>query len=389
MFPETFSVGSLSDEDLKEFQSPTLEDTASLEKEEKATTKEEKVEKEEKVVENKKTVGSLEEEFITEKENTPDEVEEEIVSTDTKEKKPAKSSKEEIALDFNAVYQKYVKKGTWVPVTDENGNEVEVNDEETFIKLMDWQTQNAADNALKERESEFGDQYQTLVTHLKNGGKVEDLASNYQQEREYDSYDLDNTEDAESVIKAHCEAMEWSAKRTKSYIDSLKDQGDEAFKEVAEESKAALVKAVKEEREQIVAEQEVQAKRIADYQKAYNTKLRESIHSQEIPEREKKDLEKFYYDLKNPVQGGKASDFYLKFEEIKQDPAKWMKLVQVVKDFENFEKKSTTEKEVKTKLFKLVREGESLSKKDSQTPEAVKTDRKQAPTTFKRLYNQV
>lgn len=379
------NVSSLSEEDLKEFE-VSVEDTGAVEKQETPEKETEQKEKEDNPSKPFSTIkpGTLDEDFLKE--------EEEPTTSKEKEPKTPKSSKKEEKsnlpdLDYNAVYKRNVEKGLWVSVTDEEGNEVEIEDEETFQKLMDWQTQNAAELVLKEREQEFGEQYQTLVRHLKNGGTIDQLAQTYEQEKDIESYDTDNIEDAESIIEAYYDSLDWDKSDIKDQIEAQKDKGEDSFKAFAAKRKADLVKSISSERQQIIEQQEIHAKRLKDSQEKYNKEFKAAIHTQEVPEREKKELEKFYYDYKHQLQNGKASDFYVKFEEIKQDPAKWLKMVQFVKDFDQFEKKSTTEKKVKTSIFKTFREGEVITKKDTQTPEAVKTDKAKAPTTFKRMFS--
>lgn len=377
-------ISSLSPEDLQEFD-VNVDDVG--------TKKEEEVVEGKAIDTTKKTtdISSLGEDFIKEVEDAKEEDEEEDKApkkeVEDKIAEPKKSSKKEseVEVDFNAVYQKYVKKGLWVPVTDEDGNEVQIDDEATFEKLMDWQVQNAADLTLKEREQEFGEQYQTLVTHLKNGGKIEDLSSIYEQEKNIDDIDVSEDSGAEEVIQSYYESLGWDKQEIKDQIETLKDKGSDYFSSFAEKRKKDLKKYFDEEKQEIVTRQEEYNKRIKDYQEKYNKDLKKLIHSQETPEREKKELEKFYYDFKNNIGGKKSSDFHLKFEEVKQDPAKWLKLIQFVKDIDSFEKREKAAEKITASIFKKVRTGESI--KDSETPEAVEKKKPQAPTTFKRMFN--
>lgn len=375
-------ISSLSPEDLQEFD-VNVDDVG---------TKEE-VEEGKAIDTTKKTtdISSLGEDFIKEVEDAKEEDGEGDKATkkevEDKVAEPKKSSKKEseVEVDFNAVYQKYVKKGLWVPVTDEDGNEVQIDDEATFEKLMDWQVQNAAYLTLKEREQEFGEQYQTLVTHLKNGGKIEDLSSIYEQEKNIDDIDVSEDSGAEEVIQSYYESLGWDKQEIKDQIETLKDKGSDYFSSFAEKRKKDLKKYFDEEKQEIVTRQEEYNKRIKDYQEKYNKDLKKLIHSQEAPEREKKELEKFYYDFKNNIGGKKSSDFHLKFEEVKQDPAKWLKLIQFVKDIDSFEKREKAAEKITASIFKKVRTGESI--KDSETPETVEKKKPQAPTTFKRMFN--
>lgn len=376
---DTMQLSSLSDEDLKEFE-PTLEE--GIQKEEKPEDK--KFED----TNDKLEPGSLDEDFL----NQEEEEEDKALEKEEKEEKPAtpkkeikKSDKQQVDLDFNAVYQKYVKQGTWVAVTDDEGNEVEINDEETFVKLMDWQVQNAADLALREREQEYGEQYQSFVHYLKSGGRIEDLANSFAQEKEIDEIDAKDLDGAEQIIEAYYESLGWDKQEIKDQIETLRDKGNDSFTTFAEKRKIELKKSIDSERQELIAKQEVEARRVKAYQEKYAKELKQAIHSQSIPEREKKELEKFYYEYKNPVRGGKASDFYIKFEETKQDPAKWLKVVQFIKDIDSFEKKNETKKQVVNSIFKSVRTGENI--KDSQSPEAVKEEKSKAPTTFRRMFS--
>lgn len=377
-------ISSLSPEDLQEFD-VNVDDVG--------TKKEEEIVEDGKTIDStKKTteISSLGEDFIQEVEEAKEEDKEENKASKKEVEKtlePKKSSKKEaeVEIDFNAVYQKYVKKGLWVPVTDEDGNEVQIEDESTFEKLMDWQVQNAAELTLKEREQEFGEQYQTLVTHLKNGGKIEDLSSIYEQEKNIDDIDVSEENGAEEVIQSYYESLGWDKQEIKDQIETLKDKGSDYFSSFAEKRKKDLKKYFDEEKQEIVSRQEEYNKRIKDYQETYNKNLKKLIHSQETPEREKKELEKFYYDFKNNIGGRKSSDFHLKFEEVKQDPAKWLKLIQFVKDIDSFEKREKAAEKITASIFKKVRTGESI--KDSETPEATEKKKPQAPTTFKRMFN--
>ena len=98
-------------------------------------------------------------------------------------------------------------------------------------------------------------------------------------------------------------------------------------------------------------------------------------------------MEKFYFDYKHPIgENQVASDFYVKYQEIQSDPSKFYKLVKFIKNIDSFEDKKKVETDTKKKAFELVRSGELLIKKDSQSPEQVKST-KSAPTTFKKLFS--
>jgi len=94
---------------------------------------------------------------------------------------------------------------------------------------------------------------------------------------------------------------------------------------------------------------------------------------------EKKELDKFLFDYKHVDQetGLKTSDFGMKWKEVMTDPVKYHKFVKFMKNFDNFEEKSKTEKEVKGKIHSFLRTGQQdLGKNTStQTPELQKINR--------------
>ena len=104
-------------------------------------------------------------------------------------------------------------------------------------------------------------------------------------------------------------------------------------------------------------------------------------------DREKKEMEKFYFEYKHPIGPNQvASDFYVKYQEIQSDPSKFYKLVKFIKNIDSFEDRKKVETDTKRKTFDLVRSGEALIKKDSYSPNEVKSTKK-APTTFKKLFS--
>jgi hypothetical protein len=382
-----FNVSSLSDEDLKELE---VDEPAPGAVEE--TTEKDK--KTEPPVAPVIEVGAFEPEEDESEEDSSKgskgKVKEENTEDSPVESKSKAKAEEVDSIDYNNYYKLLVNKGVWteVELQNEEGEEVQL-DEESFNVLAERQAEWKAQAILEEREAQFGKQYKELVEHLSRGGRVEDLANTYEQEKELDDLDTSNLDEAEAIIEAYYENLGWDKSEIKDQIDTLKDKGDENFRTFAEKRKGDLKKSLDVEREQIKAVQHERASRIKASNEKYIKDFRASIHNQDVPEREKKEIEKFYFEHKHQLQNGKASDFYVKFEEIKQDPTKWLKLVSFVKDFEKFEKTDVTEKKVKKDVFKLIRTGESLSKKVSEDPQRGKEEKRQAPTIFKKLYNSV
>lgn len=314
--------------------------------------------------------------------------EETDTNTETKSKKEEASTKEEGILDRSQYYKLLVQSGEWSPIADADGNPIEdlELDDEGFQELAIKQAQWKAEEVIQEREREFGDQYKSFVEFMKNGGKVEDLAKFEADQKNIESYDPTDMDQAEEIIKTYQEALGSSDKTTKKYIEFLKDQGAESLQEAAEEAKQALVKSIQEERETLIKEQETQAKYLKESQEKYIKTFKEVIYKDTLPDRDKKELEKFYFDLKHPIDGNrKASDYFLKVNEIQQDPAKFLKLVKFIKDFDSFEEKKETIKKTNLNTFNLIRS--TNSSKSSMYPEADKKTQPslQRPKTFDRF----
>lgn len=315
---------------------------------------------------------------------------ENVQGTTTQKTEKEKPSTEESKIDRTQYYKFLVESGEWYPVTDDTGKPLEdiELDDESFQELAIKQAQWKADEVLQEREQELGEQYKSFVEFMKNGGKVEDLARFEADQRDVESYDPTDPDQAEELIKNYQLAIGTSDKNTKSYIEFLKDKGVDALQEAAEEAKVSLVKAIQEERDTIIKEQEQQAKIFKESQEKYIKTLKETIHKDSLPDREKKELEKFYFEAKHPIDNGrKASEYFLKVQEIQSDPSKFLKLVKFIKDFESYEDKKVTEKEVTKKTFQLFRGNNQSKSTEFPIDKPFTNTTNKRPTTFDRYRN--
>lgn len=288
--------------------------------------------------------------------------------------------KEEVALDYKALAESRIKNGAWEEY--ENWNELKDTVEwtpELFEKLETEQFQAKVARAVDEEKSSYGNQAKLLIDHLKNGGTVQDLLPSIQQETDVESLDENDVDAAEELVRAECQAKGWSDKRTKAYIDGLKDQGEDLLKETAKEAKSALKSIIEEERQEIVNQQAIQAKQAREYWEGFNKKVRESVFKdEELSPKEQKDLEKFAFDFKHqdPKTGQKYSDFNLKFEEIKKDPVSYAKFVKVIKNFDKIVNKEVAKKEATKEISFLLRGAQSNlgSNKTTESPEFKKSN---------------
>lgn len=367
---DLFQVSLLTEEEVSDIKlnEPPKEETSKLEDEKGLPAKENLIADEPK----KLKVDIL----------TPEEVGAEIEEDeDTGIKKVVQKnepSKEDIALDYKALAESRIKNGAWEEY--ENWEELKDTVEwtpELFEKLETEQFQAKVQKAIEEEKSQFGNQYKALLEHAQNGGNIQELLPSIQQEVNLESLNEDSLEDAEELIRAECEAKGWSETRIKKYVQSVLDEGEEYAKEVAKEAKSSLKSIIEEERQEIINSQKAEQKAYKDYWESFNKKIRESIFKdEELSSKEQKDLEKFVFEYKhvNEQTGQKYSDFNKKFEEIKSDPAKYAKLVKIIKNFDEVAKKETAKKEALKETAFLIRGAQSsLGKnKSTESPELIK-----------------
>jgi len=314
-----FDLSPMSDEDIAALTGESTENSNNKPTVDPSST-ETKVEKTETTVIPKLAQGEIpmmSEEDITALQEFPEE-------SDSKKEKTDKFTK---GLDRSQYYKMLVESGEWFPVTDVEGKPVEdlELDDESFQELAIKQAQWKADEILQEREEQLGEQYKEFVEFMKNGGKVEDLARFEAEQKDVDSYDPTNPEDAEELIKAYKTSKGESEKTIKKYLEFLKDQGADELREIAEESKNALLKDIQTEKQELIKEQERQAKYLKETQDNYIKAFKEVIFKDSLPEREKKELEKFYFDINHlKPDGSKASQFSIKVQEIQSDPSKFL-----------------------------------------------------------------
>lgn len=285
-------------------------------------------------------------------------------------KKEEKVPKEDLAAYYEGIAKYLVEEGEWeIPLEDNLPEDFEWT-AENFAEIAKQQNQYKAKKELESIQEEFGDQGRWLLEHAKNGGRVEDLLQNIQQQRDVASFDTSTLEGAEEVLKEYYESISWGTKaEILEEIDALKDRGEDKFKAIASKRQADLLNAIKEEGETLKREQEENFKRQQVAQQKFLKDLRENIYTLELPEREKKDLEKFQNSFTQLEDGRKVNQAYLKQLEINSDPKKYVKYLQFLKDFDNFERKDKVEKEVKKKQHLFFRQDQEFSKKSSQFPD--------------------
>lgn len=238
----------------------------------------------------------------------------------------------------------------------EGRDNLELN-EQSFADLLKEQVKYITSKTIEEEKQSFGSTASQLLDYLKNGGSIEEFSKNYSQEIDIISIDLDNSKNQEKVIREYYEAIGWEENKISRYINRLKDEGDEEFKQESQECQNKLVKEIQAERDQILKEQEAANLERKQYIDTFNKKTKEAIYKElEISDKEKKELDNYLY--KHTVkdeQGRTYSDFYKDFVNIQKDPIKYAKLVSIVKNFDKVETKEKIENQLNKKTFNFLK----------------------------------
>lgn len=290
--------------------------------------------------------------------------------------KPVKKEKQNLkqSVDFKALAEELIEDGVWSKWEDwdEKKDSFEW-DEETFLNLQKEQVQYQTQKAIEEEKSTYGDQYKELLDYAKAGGKVENLFESVQNERDVDALDPEDIDDAKEILRAYHESLGWDATEIKEQLEILEDRGPEVLKKTAQKRKDTILESIRADRQEEIKRQEEYQKQVKVNFEKFKENTRQFIHKDDLPEREKKELEKFAFDYKYQRQDGKKlSELDNKLQEIYANPEKFAKFAKVLKNFDLVEDKTTTEKKVKRNLFKSIQEGQKdLGKNNSQSPEFV------------------
>lgn len=259
------------------------------------------------------------------------------------------------SVDFNSMAQMLIDNGVW---GDWDGRDKQDLTQEDFTNLWFEQAEYAAKQAIAQEKEKFGKDANEFIEFLKNGGNLEELATQYRQELDIKSLDLSDDSNKERVIREYYESLGRKKEQIDKHINRLKDSGKEEFDEEAEICKEGLVSAIQEERQTIVEEQARIAEDKRLQAETFNKQLKAEIHkSESIHEKDKKAIDKFYFEPKyTDSQGNKYTEFQKTFMEFQKDPKKWAKVVQFFQNPEQFENKTVVENKTTNKIYKFFKD---------------------------------
>ena len=386
-------VESLSDDEINDMLSDSVSDKDLLNapkesaKSTKKAAEQEDIKKDEEIIlKDKKTsitdLDLFDEE--DEKEDSQEDVETEEVEETEEEKyskaekakikkeaadvKKAKAKETEAVVDYKAVVNYLVEEGVF---SDFEERETFDFDKDSFAELLKYQATNKVEEVFEQKINSLGDVAKQLIEFEANNGDPRQLLDIFKQQRDIESLDLEKIEDQEEVVREYYERAGKSSTWINKQINLLKEEGEEALKSEAEENKKLILDSVKEDLQATQqAQKEFEQRRQAAEQQ-FNSTIKKLIHSENLPDREKREMEKFYFDYKHVLDNGsKANDFRLKFLEIQNDPKKYYKFVKFIKDFDKFENETDTANKVKKQTFDFLRKSQSdLTKKTTASPE--------------------
>ena len=372
-------IESLSDDEINDMLSESVSEkdllNAPIEKPKAIEKKEpkEEIKDEEKVeVKGIKGLESFDEEdeenedsqkIAEDKEEDKKAIKKEAASAKAKEK-----AETEAVVDYKAVVNYLVEEGVF---SDFEERETFDFDKDSFAELLKYQATNKVEEVWEQKISTLGDVAKQLIDFEANNGDPRQLLDIFKQQKDIDSFNLELVEDQEGICREFYERVHKDSKWIDRQINLLKESGDEALKEEAESNKALLLDSLKEELQETQEAQKQFEQRRQIAEKQFNDSIKRFIHADSIPDREKREMEKFYFDYKHTLDNGsKANDFRMKFLEIQNDPKKYFKFVKFVKDFDKFENENETANKVKKQTFDFLRKSQGdLTKKTTASPE--------------------
>jgi hypothetical protein len=245
-----FSFGE-SDEDIAQVQADTLPGATEPKKEEE--DKSQKTEKEE----VKPEKGGLS--FFDPGEEETDDEEDASDSLGLFGDKPKKEEKVEDKkisteeVEYSAIKDFLIENGIW---QDWEGSESTELNAETFQKLWEAQAENKAKHYVTEEVSQFGETASQLMEYLKAGGDVNQFLDNHNQQLDVASIDVTSEDGQEKAISTFYESIGKSKEWIKKQINRLKDDGEDTFKEEAEDCIAKLKEELDSQRQELIKEQQ-------------------------------------------------------------------------------------------------------------------------------------
>tara|TARA_R110000868_G_scaffold1729_5_gene13910 strand:+ start:7382 stop:8560 length:1179 start_codon:yes stop_codon:yes gene_type:complete len=372
MSDQLFQVDLLTEDDLTEVSAQV---TPTPEKEKVVVAPVVKKQEAAPTIESTENTPSLE--FLTEEEADITEEVDDKEKPGQKKVEPKTTTKKSDTFKpdseyFKTLAQYHIDNGDWEePEGWEEGKDTVEWTPEFFADIQKKQFDYKIQKGLAEEKGSYGSQYNQLLEYAKTGAPVENLYSSFQEEQDIESLDHNDIDQAETILANYYESIGWDKSEIKEELDALKDRGEDKFKSIAEKRKGDLVKAIQEDRKGEIEKAKVQKEQNDAYWTNFNTQVREFIHKEDAPEREKKAAEEFFFKQKYESNGRKYTEYDKVSSEIRNNPEKFFQFGKYLMNPEKFAEKTKVEKEVKKNIFSNLRSGQAElgNKKTTESPE--------------------
>jgi len=263
-----------------------------------------------------------------------------------------------------------LSKGEWKPFEFDGKKPDEIEwDEETFEEIELQQRAWAKDSMKEELLDTFGPYGRDIAEYAANGGNPEDLIDIFKEQQQVKAIDI-STEDGqkEIVFQYQTQVLKRSPQRANKEIERL--IADKMLEDDAKEAKETIESHLKEQADNMKADQEQAKKNFELQTKANQKKFSDDVtklinDDAGIPAEEKKEVIKLLTSFRHELpNGSKVNDFYFKLADFRKDLKKYIQMVRFVNNPERFMKSlkndgKTAEAE---KSFKLARGSQSKKK---------------------------
>ena len=291
----------------------------------------------------------------------PGEEEEEVKSGEiTKKAAPApKKPAQDFEVDYETVYNQFVKDGVWGEVVVPEGTEWNA---ETFKKIQQLQTTTQYEDLL-DRTGPYG---KAIIQYEKDGGNTGELLQLFREQRTVQEFDITTAEGQEEFLSSYYNAQGNSERSTARMVRALADQGPAALKEEADEKKELWDSQYKDEVQARLDQQTLQNKQMEESARNFNKVINETLVADpDTPLKERRELSNYMLNFSQQYQGREVSQFYIDMAEIQKDPVNYVELAKFIKGIKtgDYRKKleSKVQREVSAKTFMKVKNNNAIS----------------------------
>jgi len=239
--------------------------------------------------------------------------------------------------------------------------------EENYGELAEKQAQWKAEDLYEERVSKVGDVGKAILEYAENGGNPADIIDLFKASRKIEEFDITTPDGKEETItEYYTKVVGWSAAKTKKYVKSLVDSGDDSLTQEATEAKDLMEQGIKEQIQDVQKQQKAAQERQKAQAEAWEKNMTKTIgERKDLTDKEKRDIAGALLVNNQKLPDGRVvNQFYLEFMKMQADPQRYIDLVRFVTNPDKFMEKveKKVEAAVAKKNWNLIKGNGSLSK---------------------------